>query len=507
MADFQEIMQCRKSGATDKAYEMAMNALSVRPDDLWIKRATAWVLYDKLKALLDKGSRLKYGDILNEMVKLNLPDDEEMFQVNLSRQVCRIFRAEQNRETPDPVLLDELLNYLIKINWDLRTESYAVLLEALLAFKKDWPGRHKSLQWWGLENLRPEDFQHRKTKDGKRYMSLAESAYGGMSRSWLQILRQDPHLVADMTRRPEIEKFIDTLRIVQEENPGFQYLAYYRARLLMVLQSPEEAIADYLPFVRKNEAKPWAWELLGDLHQANPNVAINCYGRALQCPDPEEFLVACRLKLAKALFSVQSFAESKRFLLDYVATRQRMGWSVPREVVEMLEREPLNTLESVPDLKPFYTQVTAEAGELLFPSDEQEFAVVQFVNQAKKMVHVLLTGEKVAFFTWQPKYGALDQGDVIRLSVLLEGSGFAHVRKLNRAPFSEINGLTRVGEGRVICMVGKEFGMLKDNFIPPQLMKSGGVHHGDTIRCECMRSFDRKKERWGWVAVRLEKVY
>jgi len=46
---FKEIKELRQAGKLDEALQMANQALEAEPDNIWNKRAAAWVYYDYLK--------------------------------------------------------------------------------------------------------------------------------------------------------------------------------------------------------------------------------------------------------------------------------------------------------------------------------------------------------------------------------------------------------------------------------------------------------------------------
>jgi len=49
---FKEIKELRQAGKLEEALQMANQALETDPDNIWNKRAIAWVYYDYIKNLL-----------------------------------------------------------------------------------------------------------------------------------------------------------------------------------------------------------------------------------------------------------------------------------------------------------------------------------------------------------------------------------------------------------------------------------------------------------------------
>jgi len=63
---FKEINELRQAGKLDEALQMANQALETEPENIWNKRAAAWVYYDYIKKMLNlnhlKPSRKSYQD-------------------------------------------------------------------------------------------------------------------------------------------------------------------------------------------------------------------------------------------------------------------------------------------------------------------------------------------------------------------------------------------------------------------------------------------------------------
>ncbi|MEE1542173.1 MAG: hypothetical protein UF067_06860, partial [Paludibacteraceae bacterium] len=78
MSVFSDITALRKGGRIEEAYEMAKNALAENPDDIWAKRAFAWVLYEFIDRNASVENREKMFSYLTEFGGLDLPADEEM---------------------------------------------------------------------------------------------------------------------------------------------------------------------------------------------------------------------------------------------------------------------------------------------------------------------------------------------------------------------------------------------------------------------------------------------
>ena len=58
-------------------------------------------------------------------------------------------------------------------------------------------------------------------------------------------------------------------------------------------------------------------------------------------------------------------------------------------------------------------------------------------------------------------------------------------------------------EGDVDILPNRSFGFVNDYFIPPEIVAKHNLHNGDAIKGIVIKTFDKKKERFGWA---LHKV-
>jgi hypothetical protein len=106
---FQEINNLRKQGKLEEAYRLAREALQNAPEDLWLNRATGWVLYDLIKRELQtvsesEGEAETTGEessvdlqrvqrYFAEFRKLQLPLDETMIRSQMLRLAAKAQKA------------------------------------------------------------------------------------------------------------------------------------------------------------------------------------------------------------------------------------------------------------------------------------------------------------------------------------------------------------------------------------------------------------------------------
>ena len=73
---FKEIKELRQAGKLDEALQMANQALEVDSENIWNKRAAAWVYYDYLKKYAQPESYDLFKENSIKIKDLQLPEDE-----------------------------------------------------------------------------------------------------------------------------------------------------------------------------------------------------------------------------------------------------------------------------------------------------------------------------------------------------------------------------------------------------------------------------------------------
>ena len=75
---FSDIKKLREAGKLEEALQMAQQNLEAQPDNIWNKRAIAWVYYEYLKKNASPENFGIFKENLINIKELNLPEDERM---------------------------------------------------------------------------------------------------------------------------------------------------------------------------------------------------------------------------------------------------------------------------------------------------------------------------------------------------------------------------------------------------------------------------------------------
>ena len=131
----QEVTELRKAGRLEEAYRRGHELLKEYPDDFRLKGSFGWVLYDKLKQIVEAARERSAAG--------NAPDEATR----------KVMRGYARLGLPRPDLLFSQLLFQI-----LRSPTPPEFLPGLM-------------RWAGLDCFRPEDLCAQQGKDGTRYVA------------------------------------------------------------------------------------------------------------------------------------------------------------------------------------------------------------------------------------------------------------------------------------------------------------------------------------------------
>jgi tetratricopeptide (TPR) repeat protein len=237
-----------KNGKPHEAIDIYFKVLDDDPSNMDIRESIGWELYNLAKPL--KGNT----------------NDEVM-------EIKKILTRYLKLNTPRPSLLHSA--FLIVAKKIIEKDSFNVVM---------------FLKMWGLENLRDDDFENRRSQEtGKIYSSIAETV---IKKAVKQAIREK-----DTYFLKKAYPYLDKLICIVEDPV---WLELYKSRLMLILGKDEEAYSLAIKIVKSKIKDFWAWELLGDTQLGvDKETALSCYCKALIVSFDEKFIPKIRLKLEK----------------------------------------------------------------------------------------------------------------------------------------------------------------------------------------------------------------
>lgn len=498
-----EIKELREAGRLDEAYAMAKAELAAETENIWAKRNLGWVLYKQLDETANNLNQFLIK--LDELEKLELPESEEMLFDNLSIVIAKAARHITNQQNINLDSLEVLFSNVKALPLVKPSKWYSSLFQA---FHKGFKETDKYIvfsDWWGLDNFSDKDYQKDRMPGGREIPAIAEQAYIAYSK---QLLPKQTMFGEVIFNREKAEKFMPKLDQIVESYLDYMYPAYYKAKLLLALGDEENLLSALLPFAKKKRNDFWVWIALSEAFKDDEDKILACYCRGLACNSPEEMLVSLRQKMATIFIKKELYNEAKTEIEKIVAARTAKGWSITNTLTGWQNVEWYKKATAKKSNYDFYKKYIDVADDLLYSDVEEENVLVSFVNSDKKILNFIASEDKQGFFKYEHFLDKVRVGDLLK--VRFQGGSKDGLYKVYTASKGADESLKqkffREVEGEVRIAEGKEFGFIGDVFLHPTIISKNKLAAGMKIKGQAMKSFDPKKEQWGWKMISIENT-
>ena len=492
---FQNIMKLRKSGKLSEALEKANQALDNQPDDIWNKRAIAWVYYDFMKKEWQNKNFDNFISWLDKLLELDLPEEEKMVfdttLILLNKWVYFLLKQKEKDYSKINLLFEKVKKFNISKN----EESYFYILKAFhKSYKNHKPDKYiEFIDWWGIENFREEDYLPTEYND-RKIMSIVEQVYIAYSKALLSNAQK---------YKSKIPGFIKKLDELIKEHPEYKYPPYYKAKFLLLTNEKEKFLDIFIPFVKKNKNVSWVWDVLADGFD-DIDKKIACLSKAMLLNNSGQYLVKVRKKLADLFIQKGMYAEAKTEIKKFISTYKKEGWKIPFDVdfFYLTQDWYLNTPEKQ-DNRDLYYKYQNLADDIIYADIPKKLIVVEYINRKKNIINFIGDNFTHGFFKYNKKTYNPRIGDILQVRLKKIGEeGFYKLLTMNIMPEDTPFDAIKVVEGDLIIH-RKGFGFLDDTFVPPQLIKAQNLTHGQFLTAKALLSYNKKKDSWNWKVVKI----
>lgn len=500
---FKEIKELRQAGKLDDALQMANEALEAEPDNIWNKRAAAWVYYDFLKQNANANSYDTFKENLIKIKELNLPQDEKMVYDNCAWQIGSLLFGLQKTDHVDYNKINEIFESIKDFNFTKPSDAYSYIYKAFHKGYQNWSNYLTFADWWNFDNLRSEDYLKDEFKD-KKMMSIAEQAYIAYSKKLLEGESIDSfgqHRVID---KEKIQSFLPKLDSLIELYQDYQYPPYFKAKLLLALGNDQNVLSAFLPFAKQKRNDFWVWELMAGIFHDDKEIRFACYCKALSLKTPEDFLVKIRQTFAEMLIERNLFSEAKTEIQKIIEIREKHQWKIPNQISSWMSQDWYNSTTANLHNQELYSIYQKRAEEILFQDIPEEIIAIEFVNENKGMATFIKNKLKNGFFKFSDHIDKPKIGDVLIVRFKGEGQdGFYKILTAKKADVSNTTEALKEFNGPLKIFDPQNFGIVNDVFIEPKLVLENAFKGGDEVKGKAILSFNKKRNEWGWKAIIL----
>jgi hypothetical protein len=548
MPTTKEIFALRKTDK-QKAYELAIELINSYPNDIWNKRAYAWTIYDQINiAVLNKNFE-KAKSLFTDFENLQIPDNEEekLIYENFKRikthtdptweivqkakeesekknhkialdlllplsingnkeikdkcawEIFRVIKETVKKTDYEVNYISELLNHYFSFELDKPSLLHSLILEQTLKIDEKHLKRFDlSLfynKWQIPSDFRTEDYEPNEF-EGKKLMPLTEKAFY----SYIKMLinKKDKDLINNVL--PIIDKTI-------LEHPEYNWLQYFKGKLLIAISSDIEKIKETLfPFIRQKSNEFWAWSLLSEIYKDDDDLALSFLCKSLTCNGKDEFLVKVRQSLANLLIKKNLLPQAKFEINKIIEIKKSNEQHIPYEIQDLTSNKWYAETELIQSNFKFYTNNSEIAEDLVYEDIAQKHVgIVEFINKEKGIAYFLIDKQIKGNFKTKRFKLKFQVGNIYEFKIQEqngETEKFYKVLSLKETTNKPNQEMIKEFSG-ILNLNGKTFGFIDNIFISPDLITNEKIIENSTIKGIAIYSFDKKKNKYGWRAVKI----
>ena len=492
MAGLNQIKQLCKVGNTKEAYELAKADLEAGQP--WGQLTTGWALRYLIEADARNGCYNELVTHLNELQSLDQIPQAEVEKISEGIVFWIGYFAHINLnptgfDTPSrlSLLYSKIKSYTFKPG-----VGYSLLLSGFIKCEK-WRELLNFLDWWNLDKLMPEDYNPVKLQNWKSVMSLAERAYIAKSKALL-----------GQSDLGKIEEFLPQIDKLINEHPEMTYPGYFYGKLLLALGStPEDALRVIVPFAKKKASEFWVWQLISDVFTNDDEKQLACLLRAVNCRTKEDFLGKVRIKLADFYIKKEQYGLAKNQIDIATKTYLSHGWPLPYQLESWIHQPWINSTTSSNNETLDYMSIT---NAILFDGAEEAIAVVTHVDPQSHRAFMVYGFEKR--IAQRLKHKVLT-GDALRIYYIDDSNGKPKIISSTKCSLPNDLNYAKHIEGTVRSLNGQSHAHIhfgnENAFLSADLINKYKVKDGELVKCRVAYDYDKKREKWNWVCVRIRK--
>ncbi len=462
----EKITNLRKSGRLAEAWELARPEAEANPQDQYAKGALFWVCYAYLK------------EIQNGIKQRAIENNGD--------------------HTPNPGELQHIESFLDWIEW-LNIPSGGIEYRTLiLQFNKNLEHLPKLIL---LSVRRLDDLFE--DKDKEPYLSpkgelpsLMFKFARKVAKAWLE----NENIRQQLTIDQICEIFAKTRQEAKDKKNRI-WLDYDEAKCLIFSKKFAQAREYILPVLRKKQSESWAWHTLAmTFQEEDPVAAIVLFSKAICCVHGDYTFALPALKEIAPLLVTQKFEDEasmcvKRAVDCYISN----GWNIKADMERLINETWYNEKVDLDLLTPFLQKQAATASNYLFGKQINRVAIVENLHNSGKGFGAYLNRDK----TFPVRLSVFDSkappkpGDYVRLTLSAEDETVIAAVPCDPEDMEDVDHTQGV-----LMVLEKGFGFVDNTFVPPALIQED--MNGKPVSALRVFSFNRKKNKFGWKALKIE---
>jgi hypothetical protein len=330
------VQNLRKSERYREAIELGLQELADTPDDFKLRTQIDWSFYGIVKMLVSTALAKLEG---NQPIPRSVIDQ-------IHKELCRFANLPKRRQ-------DSALTNIIR---------------ELSKIATHFPTFPDFICWVGIDGLGTEDWQYSQFI-GNRLPPVALR----VARALAKWVRASPE-----AKPEDIDLALEwsgRCRPTAEGDDAL-WLDWDKVFLLRKGHRHAEAAEILSSVIRAKRNEFWVWAEAARLYaEDQPDLALACFCRALECGSDPKFTVNVHRELAQLLEKQGSYSQASRELAIAISLRQEQGWGTGKDLQDLISRSwYAPSASDAENPKAFYARHSQEALVLCFDSVEVKSA-------------------------------------------------------------------------------------------------------------------------------------
>lgn len=463
MKELSAIKKLKDTGNIQEATKKAKALYAEFPDDVTVKRSYAWCLY---KILQQKAKEVPINiqhvtGCLDELFSLGLSQE-----VSLLRCIWGTVLSIDNVEGHIA-----LYNYALQMDFDKLEEC-----DYQVATYVGSDGKHH--EWPSL------------------VMRVLKKSLDSLNR---YVDKNIIYHLCDITE--------ERMRSLTENT---FFLQWSLAKAYLLVDELDKAQEIVLHLLQSKPSSFWLWNGLAETMAGDHDMALSCYAKSLTCQCDLQFNGRAKLGAIQELVALGQYAVASAEVQALHSYRTKEGHKIGEPLTQYMQADWYIPDSTAVDAG-FYKDYSAAATELLNKFLPTTIGVVTYISEKAHKAFIVAEGDKLLIYHYDDG-ASIHEMDVVSVIYTTyerpDGTtGFQAVScelTDQEAPNTLIK---QFGEKIKVIGSGMAFTVKHNVFIDKQLVEQNHLMNGDVVSLTAIRSFNKKKNSWGWQAVDIDSIH
>ncbi len=503
MKSLVEINQLRRDGNVEEAFSECKLRLEEYPDDKDVRIAMAWCCKSRCELAAKAVDAAKFVETFALLPQLSLEDvGESNIHNRFIWDIHVLFKALGNRNAQLADTASQIFAVIRQLNFIRPDKYYSLLADTFVKVKASlnapWEPFADFIDWFDVDNLRPDDYKPIDTGNGHKIPALADRICSAYFRAL------NARIERGQADERQVDHFLTWTEWLDATHPQYQYTLYYRARILLAADRKKDAFEAIRPFVQRKKNDYWVWDVLSETTD-DPEIQLSCCCRALMCRAEQKYLGQLRLKTARLMHELGHDGNARCEIRLLSQTYTALGWRIPTEANDMRFQQWYQNAEAPESNKDFYRDHLADSEAFLYCDMPKTAIIITHFNPDKNICHFVTEDKKNGYFFPRGMKGRIAQNNIYLVRFdKTKPEGPAKILTIEKVTdvASYANILFKKIEGRLRMRPGASFGFVGDTYIDSSNI-ADGLADGSDVTGTAILTYNPKRNEITWRGITL----